>query len=137
IKDALQRRSELERLKRIALANLPARRGVPRKFNRDVERFIARSTHFPDHAFDLSKPNVRPYSDARTHDRLPEVSPADRVIIPGVPALAVAHAFVVTTATLHPTADSGAGRGRPASRQFRCLVGLLIEAWQDLFGLPA
>src|SRR5437660_5557709 len=50
IKDALQRRSELERLKRIALAKLPARRGVARKCNRNVERTIARSTHFHEHA---------------------------------------------------------------------------------------
>jgi hypothetical protein len=112
------RRSELERLKRIATANLP-----PGQF------FIA---DFDTLVSGYGEQYGRWYIQHEAEGWVPDFIKAEEYLIfRGIPASAVAAAFAHAMCAAQSMPQVQRSRGRPGWRAFRCWVGLLAEAWWD------
>lgn len=115
------RRSELERLKRIAMANLPLGQFGGAGFDKMVSRYVEQFG--------------RRYIDRGAEGWVPDIiEPEEYLLFRGIPASAVAAAFAQAMSVAK---SIRLPRGRPGWRALRCWVGLLAEAWEDRFHYPA
>lgn len=115
------RGSELDRLKRVAMANLPA----------DVVNFDALVSKY-------TAQFGRRYIERGAEGWVPDlIKPDEYLAFRGIPASSVAAAFADRTCVAVPTTRVQRLRGRPVSGAFRCWVGLLAEVWMDLSFYPA
>jgi hypothetical protein len=112
-----RKREELERLERVAMANLP-----PGQFG--VAGFDALVSRYAEQL-------GRQYIEHGAGGWVPEViKPEECLVFSGIPAGAVAAAFAHAMCVAQSMQDVRP-RGRPGWRAFRCWVGLLVETWCD------